>query len=96
MWLARPSRAPVAKFSLKDGLLMLISCVIVVLWFYGRTLLFRCMRKYLGVKYDVCNLVLNDVVKKERGICVYTVYICREREGERKFVQVCTKKWQKH
>lgn len=39
VWLARPSRAPVAKFPLKDGLLMLISPVIVVLWFYGRTLL---------------------------------------------------------
>lgn len=39
VWLARLGRALVANFSLKDGLLMLISCVIVVLWFYGRTLL---------------------------------------------------------
>lgn len=35
----RLGRALVANFSLNDGLLMLISCVIVGLWFHGRTLL---------------------------------------------------------
>lgn len=48
--MARPGRAPGAKFSLKDGLLMLISFVIVVLWFYGGNIVIvRCILKYFGV-----------------------------------------------
>lgn len=33
----------------------------------------RCMLKYLGVKcHAVCNLVLNDIVKNEKGIYAHT------------------------
>lgn len=48
------------SFPLKDGLLMFISRLIVVLW--ENIVIVRCRRKYLGVKcHHVCNAVLNEV-----------------------------------
>lgn len=72
--MTRPSIAPVAQFPLKDGLLMFISRLIVVLW--ENIVIVRCRRKYLGVKcHHVCNAVLNGVVENVGRMCMYCVCV---------------------